>query len=389
MTRTALVVGGTGPTGHHVVTGLYRRGYAVTILHSGRHELAETPPEVEHIHADAYSEEALQAALAGRDFDLCIAMYGRLRAIARVSAGRTGRFVSVGGVPAYRGFMNPWLGDPPGLPVPTREEAALVERPEEDDKGFRVARSERAVFESHPGATHFRYPYVYGPYQLVPREWCIVRRILDRRPFIVLPDGGLTLQSYGYTENLAHAVLLAVDRPEAAAGRIYNCADDEVLSLRQVVEIVCRALDWKLEIVAMPWSLALPARPLVMQPAASHRVVDTSRIRHELGYRDRLPPREALAVTARWLAAHPPAAGGPEETVLQDPFDYEAEDRLVASWRQALTRVEKPRFEREPGYTLSYSGPGGRAQSSAFEAGPAGEGRDEGEAGRATREGTR
>ena len=366
MTRTALVVGGTGPTGHHVVSGLCRRGFDVAILHSGRHERAETPAEVEHIHADAYSEDALRSALAGRDFDLCVAMYGRLRAIARVTAGRVERFLSVGGLPAYRGFMNPWLGEPPGLPVPTREDAALVERAEEDDKGFRVARSERSVFAHHPRATHFRYPYVYGPYQLVPREWCIVRRILDRRPFIVLPDGGLSLHSYGYTENLAHAVLLAVDQPEAAAGRIYNCADDEVLSLRQVVEIVSRALDWELEIVSMPWSLALPARPLVMQPLPTHRVVDTARIRGELGYRDVVPARKALAHTARWLAAHPPAAGGMEETVLQDPFDYAAEDRIVASYRQALAALPEPRFEREPGYTLSYSGPGGRPQSSAF-----------------------
>ena len=26
-----------------------------------------------------------------------------------------------------------------------------------------------------------RYPYAYGPYQLVPREWSVVRRVLDGR----------------------------------------------------------------------------------------------------------------------------------------------------------------------------------------------------------------
>ena len=38
-------------------------------------------------------------------------------------------------------------------------------------------------------AAHFRYPYVYGPHQVVPREWSIVRRVLDGRRRIVLADG--------------------------------------------------------------------------------------------------------------------------------------------------------------------------------------------------------
>ena len=34
------------------------------------------------------------------------------------SRARSRSTVSVGGVPAYRGFMNPWLYEPAGLPVP-------------------------------------------------------------------------------------------------------------------------------------------------------------------------------------------------------------------------------------------------------------------------------
>jgi nucleoside-diphosphate-sugar epimerase len=359
----ALVIGGTGPTGHFLVNGLRARGYAVTIFHTGRHELAEIPPEVEHLHGDPFVPGALEAALGARTFDVCIATYGRLRRVAEAMATRCGRFLSIGGVPAYRGFMNPELFAPAGLPVPVREDAPQVEHEAEDAKGWRIVRTERAVFEARPDATHFRYPYVYGPHQLVPREWCIVKRVLDGRPFIVLPEDGLTLHHHGYAENLAHAVLLAVDRPEAARGQVYHCADEEVLTLRQVVEIVARALGRSLEIVSMPWRLATPARPLLAQPLPTHRVFDLGRIRSELGYRDVVPAREAVARTARWLAAHPPAPGGQEETVLQDPFDYAAEDRLVAAWRQALATLPEIEWKRPPGYTLSYSGPGGRARS--------------------------
>jgi nucleoside-diphosphate-sugar epimerase len=290
-------------------------------------------------------------------------MYGRLRRIAELTQGRTGRFVSVGGVPALRGWMNPWLDDPPGLAVPLAEDAPTVAEPSEDEKGWRVARTEARVFEVHPGAVHFRYPYAYGPYQLVPREWCIVRRVLDGRRRIVLPDEGLTLHHHGYTENLAHAVLLGIDRPEAAAGKLFHAADEEVLSLRQVVELAARALDHRFEIVSMPFALAVPARPLQAQPLPTHRVLDLGRIKAELGYRDVVPAREAITRTARWLAENPPAPGGPEETVLTDPFDYAAEDRLIDAWQAALAALPEVPFAREPRFGLAYSGPGGRPRS--------------------------
>jgi nucleoside-diphosphate-sugar epimerase len=367
--KRALVIGGTGPTGPFIVNGLVARGFAVAMLHSGRHERDEIGPEVEHVHTDPFDERALQAALGERSFDVCVATYGRLRVTAKIMAGRCGKFVSVGGGPAYLGYMNADTWRPAGLPVPTREDAPLVAREADDAKGFRIARTEERVFAQHPSATHFRYPYVYGPYQLVPREWCIVRRIHDRRPFLILPDGGLTLCSYGYAENLAHAVLLAVDQPGVSAGQVYNCADEETPTLRQVVELVRDALGASLEILSLPGELAVPARPLLMQPWTTHRVFDLTKLRAELGYRDVVPAREALARTARWLDAHPLERGGAEEKILQDPFDYAAEDALAARWRGALEmlRAQPVQWSRAPGFTASYSGPGGTPRSGDFD----------------------
>src|SRR5207253_9453072 len=139
------------------------------------------------------------------------------------------------------------------------------------------------------------------------------------------------LHHHGYTENLAHAVLLAVDSPDAAAGKVFNAGDTEVLSVRQVVELIAVALGHELEIVSMPWDLAVPARPLLAQPLPTPRVLDLGRVRTDLGYRDLVPARKALARTARWLAANP-IHGSTEEYTLTDPFDYEAEDRLVDAW---------------------------------------------------------
>ena len=67
MASTALVVGGTGPTGHFIINGLLERGYRVTMLHSGKREIDEIPAAVEHIHTDAYDESCLQENPDGFD----------------------------------------------------------------------------------------------------------------------------------------------------------------------------------------------------------------------------------------------------------------------------------------------------------------------------------
>ena len=272
--------------------------------------------------------------------------------------------MSVGGVPAYRGWMNAWLHDPPGLPVPGAEDARLVDDPADDEKGYRIVRTEEAVFAAHPTRAHFRYPYLYGPYQLVPREWSIVRRILDGRRRIVVADDGLTLHHHGYTENLAAAVAARrCSTPSGGAGRSSTSADEEVLTVRQVVELCATELGAELEIVSMPYDLAVPAWPLLAQPSPTHRVLDLTRLHHQLGYRDVVPARRAVRRTARWLAEHPPAPGGPEEMVLTDPFDYAAEDALIDSWRGG------PR--RRSWCPSSPSSPGTGSRTAARPGGPA------------------
>ena len=341
----ALVVGGTGPTGPFIVNGLLQRGYEVTIFHRGTHEIPEIPPEVEHIHGDPHFRETIDAALGGRTFDLAVVTYGRIRFVAEALVGKTPRFIGIGGVASYRGYMDPYAVFPVGLKCPIPEDAPVVDSEEELRFAYLIAQTEQVVLETHPTAAFFRYPYVYGPYQLVPREWCVIRRILDKRPYMILPDGGLTLSTHGYAANLAHAVLLAVDKPDASAGQIYNCGDETQLTLHQVVEVITKAMGYEWEIICMPNEVAYPARPMALQATANHRVVDLTKIKNQLGYKDLLPPEEALAKTVQWYLEHPPERGGEIEKRLQDPFNYAAEDQLVAIFKDSLQRMAAIPFE--------------------------------------------
>jgi nucleoside-diphosphate-sugar epimerase len=357
-----LLIGGTGPTGLPLARELIAHGHDLTVLNRGLHPKPELAA-VASITADPFDDESMSDALDSQTWDVIIAMYGRLRSIAKQSQGRCDRFISIGGVPAYRGWTDPNQYTPAGLPVPVNEMADLVSEPDIDEKGYRIVRTEQAVFDAHPTAVHFRYPYVYGPHQPVPREWSIVRRILDGRREIILADEGLTLHHHVYTENAAAAVCAAVQNPQRCAGNIVNVGDTEVLTIRQVVELCASALDAELEIVSMPYDLAVPAWPLLTQPLPTHRVLDLGRLHHELGHNDVVEARSAVPATARWLEANRPSPGGTEEKILTDPFDYRCEEALIASWRDARGKVAMPDFAQRPGWGLAYSGPQGRERT--------------------------
>jgi nucleoside-diphosphate-sugar epimerase len=348
----ALVVGGTGPTGPLVVAGLHERGYEVTILHTGQHEVELPVPDVRHIHADPHFEEPLREGLGDENFELTVAQYGRLRIVADVLRGRTERLVAIGGA---TGIFAPddderWggLGKPALFPDTS---TLYVSEEGEDGRhklGLRMVQAMEQLFDNHAAgaysATYVGYPVNYGPRTPGPYDWCVVRRLLDGRRTFVLADGGIKLESRVYIENAAHAVLLVVDNPAPAAGKRYSVADETQFTMRQRVEFVARHLDRELELVDLPYDVAWPCYPLYRH-VREHRLCQSSLIREELGYRDAVPADEALARTIDWLVANPPEPGGELERQVGDPFDYEREDELVERWRRArgsLGAVESP-----------------------------------------------
>ena len=106
----------------------------------------------------------------------------------------------------------------PGMLVPQREHSNLSTyngringNPNHRNvKINRIIETERFLFENIPTATHFRYPWVYGEDSMSVWEYLIVKRVLDGRKCIILPDGGLTLQTRRYSENIVHAMMLAL-----------------------------------------------------------------------------------------------------------------------------------------------------------------------------------
>lgn len=349
MAQNALVIGGTGPTGPYIVEGLLDRGYQVTILHSGQHEVDFTRP-VEHLHGDPHFQETLADTLGPRTYDLVVFMYGRLRVAAEVLKGRTPRIVAVGGAGGYAQPRDPAWG-PIGQPFLPNEDGAWQMDPERDKFGYLLHLSEEVLLENHRAghysATVVRPPNMYGPRQLAPEDWCIIRRCLDGRKRIIIADGGLKVEGRIYVENSAQAVLLAVDKPDASGGQRYNVRDADLFTMRQRIEFIAKLLGHEFEFVDMPYEMARPAHVL-WKHHPNHRVRDDSRIRAELGYQDLFPVVEALPKAVQWLLDHQPERGGEEEHQLGDSFDYAAEDALIAAWEKARASVDAVPFEVPP-----------------------------------------
>jgi nucleoside-diphosphate-sugar epimerase len=341
------VIGGTGPTGAPIIDGLEARGYDVVMLHSGKHEVPELPESrLEHIHASAHFADSLVEAVGDREFDLVIATYGRLRVLPEVFAHRTPRLVTVGGTIYETPLSRPASEDSP------RDLNHKIYK--------KIVETEEVLMDAHEqgffSLTHLRYPNLYGPRQLAPREWSVIRRLRDGRRRIPVLDGGLTLESRAFVRNAAHVVLLAVDNPDAAGGQFYSVVDEHTPSDADRLLAMAAAMGVDdVDLVSFPPSLGRPAwywgigRSLRWgqdgtPPPTGHLLVSMDKAKEQLGYHDLVGFDDAISETVQWYLENPPAPGGEEEQQLSDAFDYDAEDQFLAAYDQFAQHCRQVRF---------------------------------------------
>ncbi len=334
MSPSALVVGGTGPTGLHIVNFLLAAGFETTVFNSGRHDSGVTfAGPVERLFGDARDEPSFAGAISDRRWNVAICTYGRLRMLASVLAGRVDRLVGITGQPVYRGAARPTPRGGIALPVP---EWAPRQSDMPGHMG-KVAEGEDQLFQQHGRgdfeAVVVRYPGVYGPRAPINHEWAVVKRVLDQRPFMLIPHDGLSYFQRGYAENVAWLVFLAATRPEAA-GQAFNSGDERVMSAFDVARVINEELDSPMELVGIPAQFARDVFPLAEK---SSLILDMSKPRNLLGYRDRVDVELATRLTARWLRDNPPADG--EITSAAGTFDYAEEERILKAWRSATAAL--------------------------------------------------
>lgn len=335
-----LIIGGTRRSGPHLVRGLVEAGHRVTCLHRGVHR-ADLPGGVREISADRRDPAQFGEAVAGLNADVVVDMIALNDADLRLAVacfrGRIFQYVVISSYDVYAAYEAAWFHRPYREPLPIAEDAPkattrhLYGTQAGYDKGLLEEAALRARDEEGFPVTVIRYPALYGPGDTTPREWYYVRQALDRRPAILAPDGGQAIFSRGFLENMAHAVALAVGSRQAI-GQTYNAADAGQLTVRQIIDAVAEILGHRWEVIEVPDSLMPPHSPTQGLPYCCdpyhirpHLLLDTTRIRTQLGYHDLVPPAEALERTVRWLAGRPEPTHGM-------PVDYGAIDRTIERW---------------------------------------------------------
>lgn len=362
--KRMLLIGGGGPSGPLIVNGLLAEQHEVSVLNTGRHPVDYDGP-VERIIADPNFLEPVQDAVRGRRFDTVIASYGRLRYVAEALTGHTEHLIGVTST-----FYPGWI-DPPATVRPTSESGVAREwgvtyldeggaiSPETPldpigKFGQRVVETDTALQWAHRRgdfiATVLRYPRVYGPRQPGATEWSIIRRLLEGRTRIIVPEGGFLLQSILYAENAARIVLAAVRDRNASGGQVFNCADPEPITHRKWIRLIAQTMGKDVELVSAPAALARPAWPYARWPlTVGHHILDTSNL-SRLNYTP-VPAATAAHRTVEWYLADPEGRGAAVELQLRDTFSYELEDRILAQLDRARSEIESMEF---PEFDMSH-----------------------------------
>jgi uncharacterized protein YbjT (DUF2867 family) len=111
---------------------------------------------------------------------------------------------------------------------------------------------EQAVFSAIPSATIMRPSIVFGPEDQFTNRFAALARISPALPLI---GGGLTKLQPVYVGDIATAVAEAVDG-NATPGAIYELGGPEVLTMREIMEMILSITERERALVSLPFPLA-------------------------------------------------------------------------------------------------------------------------------------
>src|SRR6201991_1926879 len=239
------VFGGSGFLGRNVVRALARRDYRIRVA-VRRPELAghlQPLGKVGQIHAvQANLRYPASVAAAMRDSAVAINLVGILaeggeqtfdavqargaETVAKAAAAAGARMVHVSAIGADE-------NSPSGY-------------------GRSKAAGEKAVLAAVPSATILRPSLLFGPEDQFTNRFAWLARI---SPFLPLIGGGDTRMEPDYVADVAAAVADAVDG-KTKPGATYELGGPEVLTMREIMEIILAITERQRMLVPLPFGLA-------------------------------------------------------------------------------------------------------------------------------------
>jgi NADH dehydrogenase len=252
------VFGGSGFLGRNVVRALAKRDYRIRVAVRRPELTGYLQPlgkvgQIHSVQANLRYPASLEAAM--RESHIAINLVGILteggaqsfdavqskgaEAIARATAAVGGRMVHVSAIGADE-------NSPSGY-------------------GRSKAAGEKAVLAAVPSATILRPSLMFGPEDQFTNRFAALARM---SPVLPLIGGGETKMQPAYVGDVATAVAEAVDG-KARPGATYELGGPEVLTMREIMEIILAITERDRMLVSLPFGLAkLQAMFLQFAPGA-------------------------------------------------------------------------------------------------------------------------
>lgn len=341
MASLAFILGGTGQIGRAVARNLLDHGWRVIVAHRGQRppppELVEAGARVAVLDREQPGELA-HALADGADALIDTVAFTQLHADQLLDAqGSVGAFVVVSSASVYRDAAGRTLDEAaqngfPELPVPISETQWTVD-PGPTTYSSRKAALERRLLDRATVPTAvLRACAIHGKGSQHPREWWLVKRMLDGRTTIPLAYRGSSRFHTCAAANIAalvHTVL------EVQGTRVLNIADPTAPSVAEIAALIAQHLayqgafvngtddDYPPIIGATPWSVPRPY------------IVDTQAALN-LGYVPATGYADAVAGICSWLVETAHEGDWRERFPVlarypRDLFDYAAEDEFLGN----------------------------------------------------------
>lgn len=332
-----LVLGGTGFIGSHVVARLCERSHCVAVLHRGKSPTSDLP-KVSYYLGERRELEPIGKQLRAFEPSVVVDMIGYCRrdakSLVNVFGGSGARVISLSSVDCYRnrsGFFG--HSDHAPDPLPLTESSPLRERyfpyadhkkpfdPETTYEKILVEETLRNGFRE--ALTILRAAAVYGPKDRQHRVWPYLKRMRDRRPFILIDEGMANWRwTRVYVENLAAMVVLAVET-SAMAGQVYNAGERQTPTEREWIARIAEITGWNGEVIPVP-NNRLPAQLRLNYDWRYGFAMAAEKISQVSEFIEPIDLRTAMQRTVEWETAFPP------ENPAQG-FDYAAEDDALGA----------------------------------------------------------
>jgi nucleoside-diphosphate-sugar epimerase len=304
-------------------------GHQVVVCNRGQTEVAQ-PAAVERLRLDSASlDDRAGFVDLANEFkcfapDVVVDMIAVTERAAKAAMqsfrGIAGRVVALSSQDVYRAYGRVLNTEPgPPDPVPLTEAAPLRERlypyrgeipraPEDPyrwmDDYDKILVEQVVLGDPELPGTVLRLPMVYGPRDRQGRIAEYLQQMGAGKREIRLTQSKASWRwTRGYAADMVHAITLAVI-DEGAAGKVYNVGEPEALSTKAWVEAIGQAAGWQGEVVVTPDE----AQPEGQKDGLNYKqdlVVDTNRIRHELGYSELTSREEALRRSVTWERVNP------------------------------------------------------------------------------------